>query len=408
VQTVTQHEAHRSLATRLSEWAVNFLPSEADYALGRRSLLDTVAVALAARHEPVVEIAIGESEVTRWAIAAHALDYDDLHMPSTTHVSAIVIPAALALGGDVRAYLAGAGAMTRIGSVLGWEHYQRGWHATCTAGAVGAAVAAGTAMGLDEGVLAIAIALAVPGAGGVHRAFGTMAKSLQVGFAASAGVRAAKLAARGATADAYALDQWVQLVGGHPGGELASQPAISDGLAVKLYPCCYALQRPIAATTSVNTAPPSEVTRIRCWSHSSALLPLIHHRPRTGLEGKFSLEYGLAAAVLDGNVDLTSFSDEAVRRPEVRRLMGLVDVIEVSSLAEGLLAGEFRIEIESKTGISPRAKITVPPGAPANPLTDDQLRTKVENCCGALAADVMELDWQGARQLMNGLLPGSS
>ena len=60
------------------------------------------------------------------------------------------------------------------------------------------------------------MAHAVPAAGGVQRAFGTDAKSLQVGFAADAAVRAARLAAAGATADPVALDAWIALLGGDP------------------------------------------------------------------------------------------------------------------------------------------------------------------------------------------------
>ena len=85
-------------------------------------------------------------------------------MESTAHISAVCIPAALKAGGGARAYLAGAGVMARLGIALGWEHYQRGWHATCTAGAPAAAVAAGVAAGLDADGLATAIALAVPAA----------------------------------------------------------------------------------------------------------------------------------------------------------------------------------------------------------------------------------------------------
>ena len=127
-------------------------------------------------------------------------------MQSTTHISAVCVPVALATDGGARAYLAGAGVMSRLGAALSWNHYQQGWHATTTAGAPAAAAAAAVARGLDGDAVARAIALAVPAAGGVQRPFGTMGKALQVGFAADAGVRAAGLAEAGATADPRALD----------------------------------------------------------------------------------------------------------------------------------------------------------------------------------------------------------
>ena len=95
------------------------------------------------------------------------------------------------------------------------------------------------------------MALAVPAAGGVQRAFGTDAKSLQVGFAVDAGIRAAQLAAAGAQADPAAVDAWLGLVGGDPAAVDPSGPVIPNGLAVKLYPCCYALQRPISALSEL-------------------------------------------------------------------------------------------------------------------------------------------------------------
>ena len=152
------------------------------------------------------------------------LDFDDLHMESTTHISAVCVPAALATGGGAKAYLAAAGVMARLGTALGWAHYSAGWHATCTAGAPASAAGAAVALGLTTRQIATAIALAVPGAGGVQRAFGTDGKSLQVGFAVDAGIRAARLAAAGAQADPSALDAWLSLVGADP-GEGRADPA---------------------------------------------------------------------------------------------------------------------------------------------------------------------------------------
>src|SRR5271165_233938 len=202
-----------STAADLAQWAHDLTPSADDLALADRSLADTVAVTLAAREHPVTKIAASLSEPGRWATAGHVLDFDDLHMPSTTHISAVCVPTALATNGGARAYLAAAGVMARLGTALGWPHYSAGWHATCTAGAPASAAGAAVAMGLSAREIATAIALAVPAAGGVQRAFGTDAKSLQVGFAVEAGIRAATVAAAGASADHTALDEWMRLVG---------------------------------------------------------------------------------------------------------------------------------------------------------------------------------------------------
>src|SRR5215470_16624479 len=337
-----------SVALALARWAHDLRPTSEDLALAGRSLLDTVAVALAARDSPVTRVAASLPEGARWAVAGHVLDFDDLHMPSTTHVSAVCVPTSLALGGGARAYLAAAGVMARLGTALGWRHYSAGWHATCTAGAPAAAAGAAVALGLSAERIAVAMALAVPAAGGVQRAFGTDAKSLQVGFAVEAGIRAARLAAAGAKADPAALDVWLGLVSGDPSAVDPSGPAVPNGLAIKLYPCCYALQRPISALAQL-TVEPAAVRRIVLRTPEATVVPLIHHRPGTGLEGKFSLEYAAAAALLDAYPGFGSFTDEAVRRDEARRLAGLVEV----TLGPGgswLLDGQLEAEIHTAQG----------------------------------------------------------
>src|SRR6266536_2053112 len=127
------------LAEALAAWAVRLGPTAEDLDLAERALLDTMAVTLAARDHPLAQVAGGLQDAARWASIGHVLDFDDLHLPSTAHVSVVCVPAVLASGGDARAYLAAAGVMARLGTALGWEHYARGWHATCTAGAPAAA-----------------------------------------------------------------------------------------------------------------------------------------------------------------------------------------------------------------------------------------------------------------------------
>ncbi len=396
-----------SLAGRLAQWAHDLEPTAEDLALADRSLVDTVAVALAGREHPVTRLAGGLPEGPRWAVAAHVLDFDDLHMESTTHVSAVCVPTALALGAGARAYLAAAGVMARLGTALGWRHYSAGWHATCTAGAPAAAAGAAVALGLAPEQIAAAMALAVPGAGGVQRAFGTDAKSLQVGFAVDAGIRAATLVAAGARADPAALGEWMTLVGGDPGAADLSGPAVPGGLAVKIYPCCYALQRPISALGELaqsGRVDPGEIRRIVLRTPEGTLTPLIHHRPDTGLQGKFSLEYAAAAALLDGYPGFASFSDDAVRRPAARSLAALV---EIKSEPGGtwLLDGELVAELHTASGGVAQISQQFPPGSPGRPATAGQLQAKITDCLAGLDLGGHELDpsawtWPGAADLL--------
>ena len=387
-----------SVAVALGQWAADFESVPADLELADRSLLDTVAVTLAAREHRVTRLAATLPEGARWAVAGHVLDFDDLHMPSTTHVSAVCVPMALATGGGPRAYLTAAGVMARLGTALGWRHYSAGWHATCTAGAPASAAGAAVALGLPAEKIAVAMALAVPAAGGVQRAFGTDAKSLQVGFAVEAGLRAATLAEAGASADNTALDEWMRLVGAAPGRFDISGPAVPDGLAIKIYPCCYALQRPISALAELAARAeldPADVKRIELRTPEATVVPLIHHRPETGLQGKFSLEYATAAALLDHYPGFASFTDAAVRRDAARRLAGLVETT-LEPGGDWLLDGELRAVIHTGNGAVLDTVLQFPPGSPARPPSAEQLSAKVAGCVAGLDTDWSGWTWQNA------------
>jgi 2-methylcitrate dehydratase PrpD len=397
-----------AVAEALAGWAAGFQPGPADLALAHRSLQDTVAVTLAARDHPVTRIAAGLPEGARWAVAGHVLDFDDLHMPSTAHVSVVCVPTALATGGGARAYLAAAGVMARLGTALGWRHYAAGWHTTCTAGAPASAAGAAVALGLDAGQIAVAMALAVPAAGGVQRAFGTDAKSLQVGFAVDSGIRAARLAAAGAHADPAALDAWLELVGGDPAAVDVTGPAVPDGLAVKIYPCCYALQRPISALAGLaDGLDPAAVQRIVLRTPAATVQPLIHHRPVTGLQGKFSLEYAAAAALLDGYPGFASFTDTAVTRPAAIRLATLVDV-ELEPGGTWLLDGELSAEVQLAGGRVATARQQFPPGSPARPPDDGQLAAKLADCVRGLDTDPAAWTWENAAAELGRLRPADA
>jgi 2-methylcitrate dehydratase PrpD len=389
------------IALALADWAQGLRPDPGGLARADRSLTDTVAVALAARRHPVTRLAAALPDGARWAVAAHVLDFDDLHMESTTHISAVCVPTALATGGGARGYLAAAGVMARLGVALGWPHYSAGWHATCTAGALASAAGAAVGLGLTAGQTATAIALAVPGAGGVQRAFGSDAKSLQVGFAVDTGLRAAKLAAAGARADPSAVTAWLSLVGGDPAAVDLAGPAVPGGLAVKIYPCCYALQRPIAVLAGLaDGLAAGDVRRIVLRTPEATVTPLIHHRPDTGLQAKFSLEYAAAAALLDRYPGFASFTDEAVRRPAARRLAGLVET-KLGPGGSGLLDGELAAEVHTAGGVL-AASERFPPGAPQRPPTEAQLAAKIGDCVAGL--DTEPWTWDNAAEVLAGEL----
>lgn len=404
VQMSVTSAASGGTASGLAAWASALNPSPDDLELARRSLRDTIAVAMAARDDAQARVARHLGAGGSLAVLAHLLDYDDVHLESTSHVSAVCVPAALAAEGGARAYLAGAGVLVRLGCMLGWSHYGAGWHATCTAGAPAAAVAAAVAIGLDSDGVERAMALAVPAAGGVQAAFGTLAKSLQVGFAVDAGVRAARLAADGASAAPEALDQWLRVVGGQP-ADIVAEPSVPGDLAVKAYPCCYALHRPIEAMLDALGGERLSVDRvdaIRVRLPEDAIRPLLYSRPTTGLQGKFSLEYAVAATALDGRPGLATFTDAAVGRADARALVDRVTV-EVMPGGGGLLAGTVEVEVRLRDDGVLGACVEVPSGAPGRPLSAEAFDAKVRDCAGRHAADVRALDWDGTGSAVNEL-----
>ncbi|OEV07303.1 2-methylcitrate dehydratase, partial [Streptomyces nanshensis] len=215
--------------------------------------------------------------------------------------------------------------------------------------------------------------------------------------------------AAGATADPAALDDWFALVGGESAPEPAG-PAVPGGLAVKLHPCCYAMQRPISAARELpgGARPVEGISRITVTTPEAGMQPLIHRRPRTGLEAKFSMEYAVATALLDGFPGMADFTDAAAARPEVRRLLERTEVrVLPDGAAQGLMGGETRVVVERSGGERDEAALELPQGHPQRPATAAELAAKVAACVGEeRAAQVAELTWEAAPQLLRDTLPG--
>src|SRR5690606_24546232 len=142
--------------------------------------------------------------------------------------------------------------------------------------------------------------------------------------------------------------------------------AIPGGLAIKLFPACYALQRPIGAVRQAigETVQAEAVTAIRVRTPESTVAPLLHHRPKTGFEGKFSLEYSLATALIDDHQGFEAFDDPAVQRAEAQRLIQLVET-ELLPGGNGLLDGQVEVAIDLIDGRTVTGTLAHPPGSPA-------------------------------------------
>ena len=121
--------------------------------------------------------------------------------------------------------------------------------------------------------------------------------------------------------------------------------------------------------------------RLECRMPPGGMRVLIYPRPTTGLEGKFSMEYCVAAALCDGDVKLATFTDEAIARPEVKRLTGLVRITEDGPPARTALGGSALVSIQLEDGSTRSSKLAeVPRGDPQNPLSWEQLAAKFTDC----------------------------
>ncbi|MEO1221707.1 MAG: MmgE/PrpD family protein, partial [Pseudomonadota bacterium] len=148
------------------------------------------------------------------ATCAHALDFDDNFDPAKAHASAVLIPALLALADAEDAtlddvldgYIVGLQIMGLVGQAVNPFHRSRGWHATGTMGAIGAAAGCARLLRLSAGQATHAISLSTSLAGGFMSQFGSDTKPIHAGFAASAGVQAALMARAGITAGSDTLE----------------------------------------------------------------------------------------------------------------------------------------------------------------------------------------------------------
>jgi 2-methylcitrate dehydratase PrpD len=392
-----------------------------------RAVLDTVAVAVAARYDPTVSALTayagatgtpsegrsrlwtgGHAAPERAALvngaAAHVLDYDDVTSPMRGHPSVALLPGLLALaeaedadGAAVAAaYAVGFEVIVKLSRAFGQEHYAAGWHSTTAIGGIGATVAAGHLLGLTETGIADAIGLFLGQCGGTRANFGTQAKSFQVGAACAGSVRSALLARAGLDAGHGALDGpagFAALYGGGADGAEALHAELdrlgagegelrAAGLDVKKYPLCYATHRALDAVLDLRSEAdlrPGDVTGVDVRTSGAALVPLVHHRPRTGLEAKFSMEYAIAAALLDGKVRLASFADAAVNRPQAQALITRVRARETDT---PLTPRWAEVSLDLVDGRVLRRRTDVLRGSAADPLSLAELNEKAADCFG--------------------------
>lgn len=443
MKSVNQDGKINNLMSRLTAFITDIsyekLPEEM-VELAKQAIIDTLGVAIAGWNEPAVEKAkkvyvsqesgLGgvaslwgepvKADFDKAAIingtASHVLDYDDASVGVVIHPSAPILSAIAPLAEKLKssgkevitAYSIGTEVMIRIGQVMGIRHYNLGWHATDTLGTIGAAAAASYLLHLTEDQCSHAIAIAVSMTGGLQKNFGSMTKSLHVGLAASHGIQAAILADEGFTGNKDIFGKrgfFMAFSGGADEGELQKgmdsitfgEPFdMLEGLSVKKFPCCFGTHRFIQGALELKDEHQlslDDIDEIVLQAQPRSLLPLVHSRPVTGLQGKFSAEYTVLAAIADGHVRLSSFEDNQVLRRDIQKLFPAVKVLELQESEEDKrLNRRLAVEIRIKTtnGQVYEKKVQHAPGSKEKPLSEAEHREKWISCLSHYAQSSLQ------------------
>lgn len=386
----------------------------------RRSLMNFFAVALAPARDRTLDIALrtyarfsaapqatiigrtarvdAPTAAALNAMAANVYDFDDTHHPTIIHPTAPVAPVlfAMAQAGTMTgkelllALVLGMETECRVGCAMSPGHYARGWHITSTCGVFGAAMAAGKHLGLDAQALTWALANAAVQAGGLVETLGTMAKSISVGNAARNGMFSALLAADGFDGPPRALEGergYLRVAADGPNiGPLAQDLGARWEVlnnTYKPYPCGVVLNPVIEACLALSGEPRiveggAQVIRaIVLVGH-----PLLRQRTdrpgiTTGRQSQVSAQHAVPVALLRGRAGLEEFSDSAVQDPVLRTLGERVAFEDDA----GYSVDAVEVRVVFNDGSVLVKRIDAARGSRAQPLTDQDLETKLRDLC---------------------------
>lgn len=400
------------------------IPSDA-IEVSKLHILDTLGALIAGSKEGVAEIVKGyilslgcgqESTLITQGIRTsapyaafgngilgHVLDFDDYEVPSMAHPSVTVLPAVLALGERMKAsgkacleaYLTGMEVISKVGRGIAPDHYDKGWHSTGTLGSLGAASASSKLLKLNVEEIRTAIGIAASMSSGVRANFGSMTKCFHAGHAARNGVEAASLASRGFTANQEVLESDLGFCNLFTEGKRYDLQKIVEGLGdpysllspgvgKKPYPSCAATHSfldGILGLIEQYDIKAEDVESVECGIFYRLPSQLIHSNPKTGLEGKFSLEFCIALALQERKVSLGHFTDSKVREPGIQKLIKKITK-EVTDEAggKGTELPTAILTVRMKNGTTYPCRVRTRKGSPRSPLSAQEVMNKFLEC----------------------------
>jgi 2-methylcitrate dehydratase PrpD len=347
------------------------------------------------------------------AMLCHGLDFDDTHSDSVSHVSTVVVPAALAVaemhgagGRDLlTAIVAGNEIVARIGMAAPGAFHERGFHPTAICGIFGATAAAARLSGLDESPTASALGIAGSMASGLFAYLddATATKPIHAAWAAHGALLAVRLAAHGAEGPPGVLEGRFGVFHAFVDRRIDLEPQLRDlgerwetpRIAFKPYPACHFIHGSLGATGSLGTVDVDEIEEIVVTVPEAGVSLVLEPAdskvsPRTEYEGKFSLQYSTAAMLVHGRVGLTSYTAAALADPRVLDLARKVryETKEYETYPAAFPGG---VRIVLRDGRVLDAEFPHQLGAPENPMSADQVRQKFrENAALAGGFDGLE------------------
>lgn len=339
----------------------------------------------------------------------HGPDFDDTHTTAIVHASACIVPTALGVGERMGA----SGRDVLTAAVLGWEivvrigaaapgrFHDRGFHATGVAGAFAAALVAGKLYGLTAEQLTNALGIVGSMASGIfeYLADGSWVKRIHPGWAAHCGIYAARLARAGFSGPKTVFEGRFGLYNTHVGeGNYDPAAAVAalgttwetPRISYKPYPCCHynhAFLDCISALRQSALLRPRDVKRIIC--HISARqVPIVCEpigaklHPRTDYDAKFSLQFCVAAMLVQGRLDITTFSGENLRNPQILDLASKVECrVDPASRFPATFGG--RVTVETADGRTLEEQQDFNRGGPDLPIAAGEIEEKFR-CNAAL------------------------
>ena len=352
---------------KIAKWIIDTgyedIPPDA-IRVANESCFDLLGVILAGSTQPVAEIIQGfvedqggndeatvlasgqRSTSSQVAMAngtmGHALDYDDFG--GFGHPTVAIFPALMALGEKtgatgrdlLEAYVVGCEVGLALQHATKYNQMEKGFHATAVIGHMACTAACAKLLGLDEQQTTMALGMAGSMAGGLIHNFGTMTKPLHAGLVCRDGITAAQLAQRGLTSGDHIIEHplgFARTVLG-PGiydleemaDDLGKPFRVQDALMIKKYPCCGGNHSMLDSLFSLMREHDFTYDDVESAEVAQPYLSIVmmYGEPDTGLQGKFSSQYAVAAALVDGEMGIDSYTDEKVQEPVIKEAMGKV------------------------------------------------------------------------------------